>query len=210
MRFTFRTQPARPPFTHSACFNQVDALKAGTDNRRIQISSGEGDAYAGCVCAHGFILKMAVPLPFGKACQALFFPIYFCETYLLPLLLLVLILVFIFVFRLTVRENFSIMVSRAGTSLPQANPANNIKKAATMPEGPSKEFSGSIRVSQKPPSCKDLEKIADFPVLDSEGNSRTFKSLHHDPENPNARTLVIFIRHFFCGVCSLSSRLVQA
>lgn len=50
-----------------------------------------------------------------------------------------------------------------------------------------------------PPSAKDLQKVENYQVRDSKGNSHTFKSLYDGPESPD-RVLVIFIRHFFCGV----------
>ncbi|KAI4146211.1 MAG: hypothetical protein LQ340_006008 [Diploschistes diacapsis] len=77
---------------------------------------------------------------------------------------------------------------------------NGNAKNATKPEGPSREFSGTVKVSQRPPSKMDLEKVAELPVLDSNGKSRTFKYLYSDPEHAGHRTLIIFIRHFFCGV----------
>ena len=71
------------------------------------------------------------------------------------------------------------------------------------PNEPTGDFAGDIAVTNHPPSRSDLEKVADLPVLDPEGNPHTFKSLY--ASNPAIKqTLVIFIRHFFCGVGSLS------
>lgn len=70
---------------------------------------------------------------------------------------------------------------------------------ASKPEGPTDEFTGDIEVSNKLPSKGDLEKTADLPVLDALGKAHTFKSLHDGPR----RVLVIFIRHFFCGVSTI-------
>ena len=72
----------------------------------------------------------------------------------------------------------------------------------TGPEKSQEEFAGSVKVSQKPPSKANLDKVAERTVLDKDGNKRSFKSLYEDKENPDSRTLIIFIRHFFCGVCS--------
>lgn len=65
---------------------------------------------------------------------------------------------------------------------------------------PSADFKGNIKVNNNPPTKEDLEKIADLPVLDKDGKKCTFKSLYADNENGPRRVLIIFIRHFFCGV----------
>ncbi|KAJ5094580.1 hypothetical protein N7456_010441 [Penicillium angulare] len=53
--------------------------------------------------------------------------------------------------------------------------------------------------SDKLPSTEAITKAGEYIVLDHEGAEHTFKSLYDNPESP--RTLVIFIRHFFCGSC---------
>lgn len=70
---------------------------------------------------------------------------------------------------------------------------------ATKPEGPKGDFSGDIDVSSKLPSQRDLENVADLPVLDADGQPHPFKTLHSNQDGPQ-RVLIIFIRHFFCGV----------
>lgn len=72
---------------------------------------------------------------------------------------------------------------------------------ATRPEGPTGELKGDIEVSNKLPSRSDLEKIADWPVLDGSGQKIAFKDLYSSA-NGSRRVLIIFIRHFFCGVCA--------
>ena len=72
-----------------------------------------------------------------------------------------------------------------------------VRKAATNPQGPTGDFDGDIKVSNKPPSKAELQKVADLPVLDASGKSYTFKSLY----DGKRKLLIIFIRHFFCGVC---------
>ncbi|KAI4164405.1 MAG: hypothetical protein LQ342_002052 [Letrouitia transgressa] len=70
----------------------------------------------------------------------------------------------------------------------------------TKPQGPTGDFKGDINVTNDPPSKADLEKVADHPVLDADGKPHKFKSLY--TSNPNVKqTLIIFIRHFFCGNC---------
>ena len=145
---------------------------------------------------------MAIPSSFLTGpCPGLF-P--FCKQLSIPYFLLLLssiLLLSLLLFRSVILRNFITMVSRSGSGQPMSDTVNGHPRALTMPEGPSKEFSGKLKVSQKPPTKKDLEKVADLPLLDRNGASRSFKSLHSDPEHRDIQTLVIFIRHFFCGVC---------
>ncbi|KAI9842527.1 MAG: hypothetical protein M1830_007797, partial [Pleopsidium flavum] len=57
---------------------------------------------------------------------------------------------------------------------------------------------GDVDVSAEKPSTEDLKKIEDLPILDVEGKSHPFKSLYSGEQGPK-RTLILFIRHFFCG-----------
>ena len=66
---------------------------------------------------------------------------------------------------------------------------------------PSADFKGDIKVNNNPPTKEDLEKVADLVVLDKDRKKYTFKSLYADNENGPRRVLIVFIRHFFCGVC---------
>ncbi|OAA68076.1 Thioredoxin-like fold protein [Niveomyces insectorum RCEF 264] len=59
------------------------------------------------------------------------------------------------------------------------------------------DFDGAVRTNNKLPSPDTLRRIADLPVLDRAGKSHPFRSLYEQP----GRTLVIFVRHFFCGNC---------
>ena len=76
----------------------------------------------------------------------------------------------------------------------------------TMAVDPQADFVGDIKVNNNPPTKATLEKVAELPVLDSDKKSRTFKSLYADNEDGPQRVLIIFIRHFFCGVRSPFSR----
>lgn len=53
--------------------------------------------------------------------------------------------------------------------------------------------------AEQTPSAENLRQIENYTVLDKEGNKHPFKSLYAGPES-TPRVLVIFIRHFFCGV----------
>lgn len=63
-----------------------------------------------------------------------------------------------------------------------------------------KDFDGAIATTNDLPSPETLKKIEDYVVLDGHGKSHTFKSLYKG-RNAARRVLVIFVRHFFCGVC---------
>ena len=80
------------------------------------------------------------------------------------------------------------------------NPGSSLNKMAI--KDPSGDFKGNVKVNNNPPTKGDLEKVADLPVLDQHRKKCTFKSLYADNENGPRRVLIIFIRHFFCGVCT--------
>ncbi|KAI9886965.1 MAG: hypothetical protein M1823_001257 [Watsoniomyces obsoletus] len=71
---------------------------------------------------------------------------------------------------------------------------------------------------EKVPTQAELDRIADLPLSGPDGEMRTFKSLyapetHGDPadgKNKSTRTLVVFIRHFFCGNCQDYLRALSA
>ncbi|KAL8969115.1 MAG: hypothetical protein Q9183_002148 [Haloplaca sp. 2 TL-2023] len=64
------------------------------------------------------------------------------------------------------------------------------------------DFKGDLDVNNNLPSRKDVNKVADLPVLDSSGKPHAFKTLYTPSDNSDtSRTLIIFIRHFFCGNC---------
>lgn len=70
------------------------------------------------------------------------------------------------------------------------------------------EFEGTVDVNNDLPSEKDLKKVEDLLILDAQGKSRPFRELY-DASGVAPRQLIIFIRHFFCGVsyaiCMLSA-----
>ncbi len=76
---------------------------------------------------------------------------------------------------------------------------------ATKPEGPTGDFEGDIEVNDKPPNSKMLASAASLPLLDEKGKKHTFKSLYEG----KGRVIVVFVRHFFCGV-SLLQRILEA
>jgi hypothetical protein len=66
------------------------------------------------------------------------------------------------------------------------------------------DFQGTVHVDNSIPTEKDLARVADLLVLDAQGQSRPFKELYKAP-GVAPRQLIIFIRHFFCGVSALQS-----
>lgn len=71
-----------------------------------------------------------------------------------------------------------------------------VRKASTT-AGTAADFEGDIKSTSKPPSQSDLQKAASLPILDASGKSHKFKSLY----DGKRKVLIVFIRHFFCGVC---------
>jgi hypothetical protein len=53
--------------------------------------------------------------------------------------------------------------------------------------------------NDKPPSVDTIRKVENYPILDNKGEKHSFKSIYDGPDS-TGRVLVIFIRHFFCGV----------
>ena len=78
----------------------------------------------------------------------------------------------------------------SSTSLNQKD-ADNVDSAA--------EFAGELNTNDNIPTQALLQKIESLVVLDKDGKTVPFKDLYNGP-NVARRVLVIFIRHFFCGV----------
>ena len=58
----------------------------------------------------------------------------------------------------------------------------------------------SAKVTDTPPSKAELARIGETPLYDADGKAHPFQSLYLDPSNPARHTMVIFVRHFLCGV----------
>jgi hypothetical protein len=63
------------------------------------------------------------------------------------------------------------------------------------------DFEGEVSTNNNLPSQADLKRVENFSVLDQDGKPVPFKSLYSGP-NVAKKVLIIFIRHFFCGVCA--------
>ena len=70
----------------------------------------------------------------------------------------------------------------------------------TKPESATE--AGLQDTSNSCPDKKVLEEAAKIPVQDSEGKEHTFGEIYSWPEESGKKrtVMVIFIRHFFCGV----------
>lgn len=61
------------------------------------------------------------------------------------------------------------------------------------------DFQGEVLTNNELPSPETIRRIGDYIVLDRHGKTHTFKSLYTG-RNVARRVLIIFVRHFFCGV----------
>ncbi len=84
-------------------------------------------------------------------------------------------------------------------------PSPSVEPATAAPEVPAVtddngvnplDFAGEVDTNHDLPTAAALREIDDLVVLDAEGKAHTFKSLYTSAP----RVLIIFIRHFFCGV----------
>lgn len=62
-----------------------------------------------------------------------------------------------------------------------------------------KDFEVEVDTDDVLPDIETVRGLQDHLVLDKEGKTRTFRSLYNG-KNSARRVLVVFIRHFFCGV----------
>lgn len=60
---------------------------------------------------------------------------------------------------------------------------------------------GDLPVTDDLPSAQTLAEAADIEVLDHKGQAHLFRTVYDRDETPS-RAIVVFIRHFFCGVSS--------
>lgn len=61
------------------------------------------------------------------------------------------------------------------------------------------DFKGEVETNNDLPSQVVLRAVENYTVIDSAGKFHAFRSLYSGP-NVARRILVIFVRHFFCGV----------
>lgn len=61
------------------------------------------------------------------------------------------------------------------------------------------DFQGEVVTNDELPSAETIRRIENYIVLDKHGKTHTFRSLYTG-RSVARRVLVIFVRHFFCGV----------
>jgi hypothetical protein len=61
------------------------------------------------------------------------------------------------------------------------------------------EFQGEVVTNDELPSAETIRRIENYIVLDRHGKTHTFRSLYTG-RSVARRVLIIFVRHFFCGV----------
>lgn len=67
------------------------------------------------------------------------------------------------------------------------------------------------QVNDNLPSAETIARIANTPIYDAENKELPFRSLYESSngEKKNHKTLIIFIRHFYCGVSPTSPTHIQ-
>lgn len=91
--------------------------------------------------------------------------------------------------------------SSGATPASRRTPPASVQIDKTQPE----DFEGEIATTNELPPPEKIKAIDDYIVLDKDGKSHTFKTLYSGA-NVARRVLVIFVRHFFCGVGFTVSR----
>jgi hypothetical protein len=109
------------------------------------------------------------------------------------------------------RENVSGYANGHGTHVQPAttdHPKGSIDTSGSSAHAHSDDtavdFPGDVNTNNEIPTQEVLKSVEDMTVLDKDGKIIPFKNLYSGP-NVTRRVLVIFIRHFFCGVRSFFS-----
>lgn len=105
-----------------------------------------------------------------------------------------------------VAEGQSTATTPPASTTPEPAPSTTANKpdsdaAVTDDDGVNPlDFSGSVDSNHDLPTPATIRKIDNYVVLDRDGKSHTFRSLYTGRHTAR-RVLIIFIRHFYCGVC---------
>lgn len=94
-------------------------------------------------------------------------------------------------------------VAKSDDNSPAIQPTVNTNTAAPADDQDVNppDFQGEVLTDNELPSEETIHRIEDYIVLDRHGKTHTFKSLYTG-RNVARRVLIIFVRHFFCGVSS--------
>ena len=82
---------------------------------------------------------------------------------------------------------------------PKTSIDNSASSAVSSNEVTLVDFTGDVNTNNELPTQAMLKSVEDMPLLDKDGKTVPFKNLYSGA-NVTRRMLVIFIRHFFCGV----------
>lgn len=77
---------------------------------------------------------------------------------------------------------------------------SSTSKASSSSSSSKYEPEMTVDEQNRLPSQSQLDKAGELPILDSNGRAHDFRSLWDRKEPTERRNIVIFIRHFFCGV----------
>lgn len=83
--------------------------------------------------------------------------------------------------------------------VPESAPDASFDACELPQSNEQRDFGGEVETTNDLPSLETQRKIENYVVLDRHGKTHTFKSLYSG-RSVARRVLVIFIRHFFCGV----------
>ena len=95
-----------------------------------------------------------------------------------------------------VAESVTSQTSSGGKS---SSKSKNKEKRNTIDLSMPEDFQGEVQTDNTLPSPETLRKIENYTVQDAYGRSHTFRSLYAG-RNVARRVMIIFVRHFFCGV----------
>jgi len=87
-----------------------------------------------------------------------------------------------------------------GDSRPPSTKSRTPPKSLDIDKSRPQDFDGELATTDELPPPETLRKIDNYVVLDRHGKTHTFQSLYSG-RNVARRVLVVFVRHFFCGVC---------
>jgi hypothetical protein len=82
--------------------------------------------------------------------------------------------------------------------LPRRHSATTTENCAEVNCGYHDEFTSPSAL----PDQEVLDAAAEIPIFDERGNSRLFSSIYEGPQAIGEQQLIIFVRHFYCGVRS--------
>ncbi|PWY74269.1 hypothetical protein BO70DRAFT_341059 [Aspergillus heteromorphus CBS 117.55] len=82
----------------------------------------------------------------------------------------------------------------------EASAASDRESFPPAPTDIAGDFQGEVNTDDQLPSAETLDQVASYTVLDREHKEHSFRDLYAGVDAA-PRTLVIFVRHFFCGSC---------